>query len=579
MNDGQSIGQFDRPFRSTCDIDWPPASRVLDPQLSILFSFGSALLSLQASLPGCLLLVAPKDRQPMCPCQVPWLGRSLILPESHPVRDFSGVCRRMRLSFLILPLFEASRRHCLLSQIPSPYISTRRLDRSQVNTRRSKATANSIASPFAFGIASHLHLSKPLPRGKMPFARHGGLGRRPLPGIGASKTRGTSTISTSNVASLLLRAIFSSFSPGCSLAPKVATGPFGTNSMSPNVMDIGPSPIHLSTNHHHHPTRHLCFLSHCRRSPESRPLLAHFLSMDLERCVETISSAGNVRLSPDSSTVLARPRIHVNQTIKRTDGRWGWLSVLELRWSTLEAHVGWSSQNGTTGYLGHSTGVFQHSFSTRSLSSQEMHAADTQFAAEIIAVKDPGLLQGSICLEPPELYTQTNYPALSLLTLPPTAPRTPSTTAWNSINRRVNTQSSPVVRPLAGGFLTRLQRCTSISTAGSRQTMCIITIDGEVHVLYPMMLHMQEASLSTFHSELVAAISAIVLIFFNELLMRMWQADRGFRILDQISVAFGCWTIRCSKNAPNYKMHCTNMICNLEGRSFMILLIPWRIAN
>ncbi|KAK1544466.1 hypothetical protein CPAR01_01968, partial [Colletotrichum paranaense] len=151
------------------------------PVSSLQSPISGALLSIRASLPGCLLLVAPRDRQPICPCQVPWLGRSLILPESHPVHDFSGVCRRMRLSFLILPLFEASRRHCLLSQIPSPYISTRRLDRSQVNTRRNKTTANSIASPFAFGIASHLHLSKPPPRGKMPFARHGGLGRRPLP--------------------------------------------------------------------------------------------------------------------------------------------------------------------------------------------------------------------------------------------------------------------------------------------------------------------------------------------------------------------------------------------------------------
>ncbi|KAK1730448.1 uncharacterized protein BDZ83DRAFT_646807 [Colletotrichum acutatum] len=36
---------------------------------------------------------------------------------------------------------------------------------------------------------------------------------------------------------------------------------------------------------------------------------------------------------------------------------------------------------------------------------EEMHAADAQSAVEIIAVKDPGLLQGPICLEPPELYT------------------------------------------------------------------------------------------------------------------------------------------------------------------------------
>ncbi|KAK1458364.1 hypothetical protein CCUS01_09463 [Colletotrichum cuscutae] len=177
--------------------------------------------------------------------------------------------------------------------------------------------------------------------------------------------------------------------------------------------------------------------------------------------------------------------------------------------------------------------------SNRGPIKEEMHAADTQFAAEIIAVKDPGLLQGSICLEPPELYTQTNYPALSLLnkrrqlqTLPPTAPRTPSTTAWNSINRRVNTQSSPV-------------RCTSISTAGSRQ---VITRQHDARA--PNLIvesFPRSASLSTFHSEL---------IFFNELLMRMGRGREGSPWL--------------SANAPNYKMHCTNMIRNLEGRSFLI---------
>lgn len=123
MNDGPSIGQFGHPFRSTCDIDWPPALRVHNPSCPF-FSLSGPRFSVSSlrsqgrcqsellCFPGCLLLL-PRDHQSMCPCQVPWLGRSLIFPGSHPVHDLSGVCRRMRLSFLILPLFEASRRPCL----------------------------------------------------------------------------------------------------------------------------------------------------------------------------------------------------------------------------------------------------------------------------------------------------------------------------------------------------------------------------------------------------------------------------------------------------------------------------------
>ncbi|KAK1633426.1 hypothetical protein BDP81DRAFT_434870 [Colletotrichum phormii] len=67
MNHGSSIGQFGRPSRSTCDIDWAPALRVSQPQLSILSLSGPRFSSLQSQgrcqsvrpslLPSCLLLL------------------------------------------------------------------------------------------------------------------------------------------------------------------------------------------------------------------------------------------------------------------------------------------------------------------------------------------------------------------------------------------------------------------------------------------------------------------------------------------------------------------------------------------
>ncbi|KXH60038.1 hypothetical protein CSAL01_05499 [Colletotrichum salicis] len=180
----------------------------------------------------------------------------------------------------------------------------------------------------------------------MPFSRHGGLGRRPLPCVRHWRLENKGHLNHLHfhcrlaAASGHLLQLLSRPFP-CS---KGGYRPFWDEvdeSKCDGHWPVTHPPVYQSP-----PPSSL--LSHWRCSPESRPLLAHFLSMDLEveqpttsqlpfllstacdyqRCVETISSAGNVRLSPDSSTALARPRIHVNQTIKRTDGRWDWLVLL-----------------------------------------------------------------------------------------------------------------------------------------------------------------------------------------------------------------------------------------------------------
>ncbi|KAK1459674.1 hypothetical protein CMEL01_02673 [Colletotrichum melonis] len=179
----------------------------------------------------------------------------------------------------------------------------------------------------------------------MPFARHGGLGRRPLPCVRHWRLENKGHLNHLHFQCRLAAASGHLLQLLSRLFPCTKGGyrPFWdqfNESKCGGLWPVTHPPVYQSS-------PPLSTLS--RISPASRSLLVHGLrswltnqatapvsfvkssmttACDYQRCVETISSAGNVRLSPDSSTVLARPRIHVNQTIKRTDGRWGWLVLL-----------------------------------------------------------------------------------------------------------------------------------------------------------------------------------------------------------------------------------------------------------